>query len=549
MHRTSTGLLRTVALATTLAASCAAAVSLASAVNGASYLNPVLENGKLAPGVLFVAFGSGMGPAVIARAGSFPLPKTLSGTSISATVAGTRVDCIMLYTTASQVAAILPSNTPVGTGTMTVTYNGDASAPLPITVIAHDFGIFSVNQGGSGPGVFTDPVTNAANSLINAVNPDKLIDIWGTGIGAVSGDDASGPLPGDMPNLNIQVYAGSQQARVVYRGRSGCCAGVDQIRIAVPAVTGCYVPVSVVIDGIVSNFTTISGATTGTICSDANGYSVADLQAAIANGGVRVGTVSASRIVGSTVGKPATRSDTLGAAFAHVSLEALLLSPGQPSVNTCWVTQFPTAVPPIPTYLDAGKISASGPVGTYDIPSPAGYTGLYTLTFYPGYPVVQTGIVGDGTLLKPGDYVFTGAGGSKVGPFTATVRSYPLTFNWTNRDSIASVDRSQPLQITWTGGTPGAFINIHGQSPSAASPNGNIGAAFTCWVDAALGSFTVPVSILSALPPTLKQSNGRPQGALSAVEVFAGDRFTATGIDYGITQWFDGGDLGSLEYK
>ena len=125
-------LLRAVAVSTVLAASTQAAVTLSSAVNGASYLNSILENGKLAPGVLFVAFGSGMGPASIVRAVKFPLPKDLGGTSIRATVGGTAVDCIMLYTTASQVAAILPSNTPVGTGTMTVTYNGDTSAPFQL---------------------------------------------------------------------------------------------------------------------------------------------------------------------------------------------------------------------------------------------------------------------------------------------------------------------------------------------------------------------------------------------------------------------------------
>ena len=57
-----------VCLATLLLASALqsrAAVTLKSGVNGASYQNVALPNGKLAQGVLFIAFGSGMGPASI----------------------------------------------------------------------------------------------------------------------------------------------------------------------------------------------------------------------------------------------------------------------------------------------------------------------------------------------------------------------------------------------------------------------------------------------------------------------------------------------------
>ena len=63
---------------------------------------------------------------------------------------GTMLDAL---TSAGQVAAILPSTTPAGTGTITVSYNGSASATAPITVVASSPGIFSVNQQGNGTGV------------------------------------------------------------------------------------------------------------------------------------------------------------------------------------------------------------------------------------------------------------------------------------------------------------------------------------------------------------------------------------------------------------
>ncbi len=524
------------------AAQTQAAVTLKSAVNGASYQNAALPNGKLAQGVLFIAFGQGMGPAQIVRASNFPLPTKLDKTSISVTVGSTTVDCILLYTTATQIAGILPSNTPAGDGTMTVTYDTTPSAPLNITVVPHAFGIFAVNQGGNGPGVFTDPVTNAANSLINAANPDNLLDIWGTGIGAANGDDGAGPLPGDMTSLNVQAFAGGQPAQILYRGRSGCCAGVDQIRIKIPAVSGCYVPVYVLVEGVVSNFISMSAASSGKTCSDPGGYTADQLAEIAKNHGFRSGAVSVSRIVGKGATGTENRTDNLGAGFLSSSLEALLMAPGQPALNTCWVTQFPTASVPIPGYLDAGKVSVTGPVGPYDLVSPQGYTGLYNLAFYPGAPS-SPGLIGDGTLLKPGAYTFTGTGGSKVGAFTASMDS-PFTFDWTNRDSITSVDRSQPLNITWTGATAGAFVTIHGQS----SISLGIGAAFNCWVDASLGSFTVPASILSALPASYLERN-RPVGSLSVVEDVFGETFKPDGIDYAQAEFFDGFDWGVIAYK
>jgi uncharacterized protein (TIGR03437 family) len=52
------------------------------------------------------------------------LPLTLNGASISVTVGGVTTDPAIYYTSPSQIAAVLPASTPVGTGTLTVTYNG-----------------------------------------------------------------------------------------------------------------------------------------------------------------------------------------------------------------------------------------------------------------------------------------------------------------------------------------------------------------------------------------------------------------------------------------
>src|SRR5579871_3345815 len=99
-------------------------------------------------GAIFVVYGKGMGPAAFQST-------TLSNTTVSVTVGGATVNAPLYYTSATQVAALLPSNTPTGTGTVTVTYNGQTSAKAPITVVANNLGVLSIDSSGTGPALVT----------------------------------------------------------------------------------------------------------------------------------------------------------------------------------------------------------------------------------------------------------------------------------------------------------------------------------------------------------------------------------------------------------
>ena len=528
------------------AAGLEAQTTLKAAVNAASYLNPSLPNGNLTEGGVFVAFGTGMGPAKLAEIGGFPLPTTLAGTSISATVGGTTVKCIMLYTSATQVAAVLPSSTPVGSGTLVLTYNGDSSAPLNITVVEHDFGIFAVNEGGSGPGVLTNAITNVVNSSAAAANAGELVDIWGTGLGPVAGNEADGPLPGNIPNLPLQVFVGGQQAQVNYAGRSGCCTGLDQIEIVVPAgITGCTVPVYLVVGGVVSNFVTMSIAQTGSTCTNPSALTPSQLQTAQANGGLRTGAATLSRFH-NFAGTVTYEGDTAGVAFSKVPL-ADLNPPGfqLPAANTCYVSQFPVslgAAGALPTALQAGGVTMTGPIGMYTLVEPQ--PGDYEIVFSPSSPS-SPGIVNNGTVLEPGSYTFNVAAGHDITSAFSTLITLPAALQWTNRPNVpATISRSQPLTVNWTNGFPGALVTINAQSSASLG----VGAAFTCWADATAGTFTVPVAILAAMPPTFS-ADGVPQGALNVYQVYNGPQFTAAGIDEGTTSFADGYLIGPVTFQ
>jgi len=530
-----------------LAQSLSAQVTLSSAVNAASYANPTLPNGSLTQGGIFIAFGSGMGPAKLQEISAYPLPTTLAGTSISVTVNGTTVNCIMLYTSANQVAAVLPSDTPAGSGSMVLSYNGSPSSALNVTVVAHSFGIFSVSQSGSGAGVITNAITNVVNSQTESANAAQLLDIWGTGLGPVTGNEAAGPLPGNIPNLPLQVFVGGQQAQVNYAGRSGCCTGLDQVEIVVPpGIVGCAVPVYFVVGGVTSNFVTVSIAQSGSTCVNPSALTPSQLASAQTNGGLRTGIAALNQGHVYTA-KINYESDSAAITFSKEPLADLTLvsvSP-PPMANTCSVLAFPISLPSgyqAATPLQAGTITFDGPAGSYTLISPQ--PGDYQIAFEPAETNAEPGLINNGTVLTPGTYTFTGTPGTDIGAFNVSI-ALPSPMNWTNRPTTPStISRSQPLTINWTNGFPGALIAITGQSSASLG----VGAGFTCWADATAGTFTVPAAILQALPPTYS-AGGIPQGSLDVNQEYTGPNFTAPGIDIGTTAFANGFDIGPITYQ
>jgi len=508
----------------------------------------VLLGNMLLAEIVFGGLGAGLYSIVfVALVGLFLAGLMIGRTPeyLGKTIGITQIKFIMLYTLATQVAAVLPSNTPVGSGTLTVTYNGQTSDPEAITVVKSSFGIFTLNQAGSGSGVLQNvnsQTDRPINGATKPARPGQVMVLWGTGIGPVAGNEAAGPLPGDLKNLDVQVWVGSVKAVVQYRGRSGCCTGLDQIVFVVPAgVEGCAVPMYVQAGGVISNFASMSIAKSGSACSD-SGLSASLIEQASKNGGLRSGSLYVGHSAGEA-GKVNSQSDSVGAGFVKVSLDVFLNGTPIPKAGQCYLRQFPVNGAPSVSYLDAGKVSVTSPIGLLDLVSP--FKGVYTLTFVPGATGVP-GVIGDGTLLKPGTYTFTVTGAADVGPITASI-DYPRSFQW-NHDLITSVDRSQPLNITWTGGTPGALVSILGNSAVAAGATSDIGVAFTCWADAMQGSFTVPASVLSALPASYTDNRAHAHGNLQVVQAFYGNTFTATGLDYGVIFFSDAYSKGFMPY-
>jgi hypothetical protein len=334
----------------------------------------------------------------------------------------------------------------------------------------------------------------------------------------------------------VEVYVGGTKATVTYRGRSGCCAGVDQITFTVPNVVGCRVPVTLKINNVVSNYTSMPIAAAGTrTCSDVGGPSATEL-ARYATNGASLAGITLSRINTSVtvpiLGSITTSSD-IGAATFYKYSAAQLNSSINPfnttTIGACTVYSFKgssssgQADPTLPATLDAGaNISVAGAGGTKQV-SRVTSGGLTT------YSGLLSSPTGSG-YLEPGTFTITGTGGANVGAFQTTV-TVPAVLKWTNMDAITSVTRSAGQLITWTGGDPAGTVTIVGTSASGTAAD-SVGASFNCTVKASDGQFTVPPAVLLSLPVSVSVA-GVPTGSLLVGTNTTPKAFTASGLDNG----------------
>ena len=516
--------------------------SVTAVVNGASYITPGLPNAGIAQGSIFVVFGSDLGPANISFAPTAFQSTTLSNTSVSVTVAGTTVNALMYYTSAGQVAALLPSNTPTGTGAITVAYNGQTSSPVPIAVVANNLGIFTIGSNGQGPGIVTYPdyslVSDAKgsqcggpNTTCGAANPGDTLILWATGLGPVSGNDASGAgLGQNMPNIPLTVWLGGVQASVTYQGRSGCCIGEDQIVFKVPnnVPTGCAVPLLVQIGNQISNNTVMPVANGSRNCTPTNpAVASINVEQAVNAGPVTYGDIELHR----TLNDSGTGYEDL----ARFQFSRFLTYPpgsqpffvsyaDDPPLGTCLVFNNLNAgfSPPVASSAnaDAGsEFTITGPNGNIVA---AASPGLFRAT-----------LSAAGTYLSPGAYTVSGAGGADIGPFNAAVTIFPPPSVTSPANLvIPPVTRSSGMTITWTGGSPNAYVLILlGGATDNTDTNGAVAA---CYVAANAGTFTIPPYALLPLP-----AGNFTEFVFSART--ASVPFTATGLSLGTLEAADDG--------
>lgn len=486
-------------------------------VNVASNIPPGMPNYGIAQGSLFAIYGSNLGPPTLSVA-SLPLPTTagLSGTSVTIGVNGTTVTAPIYFTRTDVVVAVMPSNAPPGNGTLILSYNG-VRGSNPITVVQSNFGISNLllTNANNGPGVeelgavtFTNfqTVTNT-----NTAKPGDTLVIWGTGLGPTpnNGGDTGGPPAGNIGSAPLVFVGGVQSPNVSYWGRApGTIPGLDQINFVVPpnAQLGCNVSIVVQTTNgttpIVSNAPTIAlAATDGAPCSDPTQLVT---PSALSESSVKVMAVGLTQNVFiCPPGDNCTSSTSSSAqAFFFQATQAQLAPSAQginaePSFGSCY-TAITTSNSgggggPPGTLLNAGTSITLTPPSGKALTLPAQVQG--SLQFYQS--------ASSSTALPSGTWTFSnGSGGSDVGPLSFTF-PVPQQVTWSNQTALYSkpIVRANPLTITWSGGDSNGYVDIQGY---ASVPNTLTFATyyitFECAAPTSAGQFTIPPSILLAMP-------------------------------------------------
>jgi uncharacterized protein (TIGR03437 family) len=509
--------------------------------NNYSYLLPGTPNYAFAQGGIFVIYGSAMAPAGLLSGGFSPtLNKNLGGVSIKITVNGTTTEAIPYYVSPGQISAILPSATPVGTGTITVTYNGATSAAFPIQVVQGAFGIMTMSGNGLGQAVVMDANYNYLTPT-NAAHEGQTVILWGTGQGADPNNETQIiSAPQNLGSLPFQFYIGNKPAEVVYHGRSQY-PGLDQIVVKIPqGVNGCYVSAYAKTGNYISNFTTIpvaTGSGCGEFFATPEELVTYNSKPSVAAGWLYLGkfisNIPAITVGGTTVPASTTVTNAANAQFLrykpfdYTNYGAI----SQPSYTNCVTTVFDLKTPftaPIVQYLDPGSVTLTLPDGS-----------VRTLVKTPNSYVLSGG-GGAQPLFIPdsgGTFTFKNTGGTDVGVFSAPVTVAPA-FNWTNRTAINnSVSRSQNLEITWTGGEANGYVVVTGSSSNLS----NAVTSFSCTERASVGRLTVPRDVLASMLPSA-QSPGAPipTGQLIVYNYKLPVKFTAPGIDNGNISYYTG---------
>ena len=529
----------------------------------------LINAGSVAQGAIFIVKGTALSDQTTSLQ-SVPLQTTLVNVSMQITVGSTTTSAPVYYALPTQLAGILPSNTPTGTGTLIVRNNGRSSAPATITVVKSAFGMLTVSGDGTGAARLQDASQGSQElSPTRATNPGNFLVFYGSGVGATAGNETvvqtGANASGDLTGIPITVTIGGKNAQVFYRGRTAF-PGLDQINVQVPTLDtyGCNIVVSITTNNVAANLTTIPVAQSGTTCPPPTGGggggggsinpTQSEIDSWIARGTYASGILSLTRstIYGTTIGVGAggivesttlTKTDSIGGQFtSYGGADLAKVLRGQlpagypittPTVGSCVVYRSNQLINAYPNLtfsgLDAGpQLTSSGAGGTQFAPRQSSQGFGFTYSSTASLP---------NTYLNPGRFTLTGPGGASVGSFSGTVDVAADLVVTNAVTELSTINRSSPLTVRWTGGDTTATLTITGASIDSTT---TVGTFFSCLANVSAGQLTIPASILSQLPASQSIGGFTVRGILSVNASGAGTRFNApSGVDIliGTNSW------------
>jgi uncharacterized protein (TIGR03437 family) len=221
----------------------------------------------VSPGKIVIIYGAGLGPAQLvqnqATGGRFGTE--LSGTTVSFN----GIAAPVLYTSPTQVAAVVPYGISGILAQVSVTYQGQVSNSLSVAVTAASPSFFTANQQGWGQAAAINARDGSLNTAANPLKIGDYVSLFATGEGQTSPGGVDGKLGGSTPSspvLPVTVTVGGIRAEVQYAGSiSGQVAGLMQVNVRIPdgVQPSGYVPVVISMGEAGSAFDTVWIAVSG----------------------------------------------------------------------------------------------------------------------------------------------------------------------------------------------------------------------------------------------------------------------------------------------
>jgi uncharacterized protein (TIGR03437 family) len=231
-------------------------------VNGATF---GAGSDAVAPGTIVAIFGTNLtdGSSCLAPScnPTFGSDGRLNTTMTGAQVTVNGIPAPFFYSSPNQLGVEIPTELTGASATVQVTVSGQASAPQLVAMAPVSPGIFTFTSDGKGAGAFTH-VDGSPVTPQNPAHAGELVILYATGLGQVTPSVPTGTLPGGASATAAPTALTIDGITVApdFAGLSGCCVGLNQVNVRLPANTrsATNIPVVLTIRGVASNSVAIA---------------------------------------------------------------------------------------------------------------------------------------------------------------------------------------------------------------------------------------------------------------------------------------------------
>ena len=445
---------------------------------------------SVAPGSLIVAIPPGRYPPLPAPS-MIVLQMQPAGSTQIFPMSVTEVRSGMVF-------AVVPDAVPLGSTNVTMIVNGVSSSGN-VSVSPASIALFASGRFGSGPAIaqnLTPGSPPSLNQLTNPALPGQYVTLWGTGLGNFA-----------APDVAVEVYGIKVQPS--FAGHAPGQPGIDQIDFRVPddVPGGCYIPVNITAGRKYgSNLVTIATTKSpGTPCTHPLGLSADQLKRLDAGGTMPMGSIATYSGAYPLESGDYQRDENVQVSFVQANAQDVFTGPLRPVPGSpictdgqlfVTITATISSSPPIfapPAFGDAGSaLTFSGPDNQrLNLPR---RNGLYSQALDPPAKAPTLAALPP-SFLGGGSWTLGAAGGADIAAFQRSL-TLPARLEWTNRNTLVSIDRSTDLVITWNseGHAPTENVTVTLSSGSSRYTR--------CDASAQAGRLVVPRDILQELLPS-----------------------------------------------